>query len=168
MVVPLVLGLFFLSCKKDSFISSPDALLITSADSLKFDTVFTSVGSVTRSLKINNPNGQRLLINSLQLAGGNTSAFTININGNPVSSITDISIDAGDSIYVFVTVNINPNTANLAFIVRDSVQISYNGNNRFVQLEAFGQNANFLRNRVIRGNITWTNQLPYVILAAYR
>jgi hypothetical protein len=35
-------------------------------------------------------------------------------------------------------------------------------------LEAFGQNANFLRNTVIDQNRTWNNQLPYVLLGTIR
>jgi hypothetical protein len=37
-----------------------------------------------------------------------------------------------------------------------------------VQLQAYGQNANFLRNRVLTGNVVWTNNLPYVILGSIR
>ncbi|MBC7889179.1 MAG: hypothetical protein H7Z13_14985 [Ferruginibacter sp.] len=156
------------SCKKDSFITSSDARIATSADSLKYDTVFTSVGTITQSFKISNLNTQKLRLSKLKLMGGAASAFKINVNGIPSSEINNIEIAAEDSIYVFVSVNINPNTANLPFIVRDSIQIMYNGNSRFVQLEAFGQNANFLRNRIIQGNITWTNNLPYVILGSLR
>lgn len=156
----------FTSCKKDSFITSSDARISTSVDSLKFDTVFTSLGSVTQSFKISNSNNQKLRLSSVKLMGGATSSFKLNINGYAATEISDIEIDAEDSIYVFVTTNINPNAANLPFVVRDSIGIVYNGNNRFVQLEAFGQNANFLRNRKITGNITWTNNLPYVILGS--
>lgn len=165
-LLPLTLCLLIAACKKDSFITSGDAGILTSVDSLKYDTVFTSIGSITQSFKINNPNNQKLLLDKVTLMGGAASAFKINVNGVPAAEVSDIEVAAGDSIYVFVTVNINPNTNNLPFIVRDSVQIAYNGNKRFVQLEAFGQNANFLRNRIITGNITWTNNLPYVILGS--
>ena len=96
--------------------------------------------------------------------GGAASEFKININGIAAQEATNIELAAEDSMYVFVTVNINPNLDNLPFIVRDSIEIAYNGNIKFVQLEAFGQNANFLRNRVIDVNTTWNNRLPYVIL----
>ncbi|MEP7142947.1 MAG: hypothetical protein ABI707_08755 [Ferruginibacter sp.] len=164
--LPAVLCLLICSCKKDSFITSGDARIATSVDSLKYDTVFTSIGSITQSFKINNLNSQKLLLSKVKLMGGASSAFKININGVPAKEVNGIEIAAEDSIYVFVTVNINPNTANLPFIVRDSIEITFNGNSRFVQLEAFGQNANFLRNRVIKGNITWSNNLPYVILGS--
>jgi hypothetical protein len=156
----------FTSCNKDSFISSPDATISTSTDMVKFDTVFTSIGSLTQSFKINNTNDQKLLFSGIKLAGGNTSSFKININGVPATQVNDVELAANDSMYVFVTVHIDPNLSGLPFIVKDSIQISYNGNNRFVQLEAYGQNANFLRNGVIREDRTWTNNLPYVILGS--
>ncbi len=100
--------------------------------------------------------------------GGAGSAFNMNVDGNTTNDINNLDIEANDSIYVFVSVTINPNVSNLPFIVSDSIFINYNGNNRYVQLQAFGQNANFLRNRVITGNVVWTNNLPYVILGSLR
>lgn len=157
------LGSFY-SCKKDSFTTSPGAILGTSDEIIRFDTVFTSIGSVTQSFTIRNENDQKLLLNRIKLMGGDASAYKININGLAASEAADIVLAAEDSMYVFVTVNINPNLDNLPFIVKDSIQIQYNGNTRYVQLEAFGQNANFLRNRVINNNTTWNSRLPYVIL----
>ena len=164
--LPVAFFLFISSCKKDSFITTSDALIETSVDSLKYDTVFTSIGSITQSFKISNVNNQRLLLSKVKLAGGATSSFKVNINGYAASEINDIEIAPNDSLYVFVTVNINPNAANLPFVVKDSIQILFNGNSRVIKLEAFGQNANFLRNKIIKGNITWTNNLPYVILGS--
>jgi hypothetical protein len=47
----------------------------------------------------------------------------------PHKEVSDIEIAADDSIYVFVTVNINPNAANLPFVVRgqhrDIIQWKY-------------------------------------------
>ncbi|MEJ7626316.1 MAG: hypothetical protein WKF35_05605 [Ferruginibacter sp.] len=161
----LVSAILFFSCKKDGFITSPDAR-INIADTIKFDTVFTTAGSVTRSFKIFNDNDQRLLISTIKLMGGNTSPFKININGMPADEIRDLEIASNDSIYVFVKVTINPSSANLPFIIRDSILINYNGNTRFVQLEAFGQNANFLRNTIVSGSVNWNKTLPYVILGS--
>ena len=92
--------------------------------------------------------------------GGSASAYHINTNGQPGPEARDIEIAANDSIYIFVSLTINPNSNNLPFIVSDSIRIEYNGNERFVQLEAFGQNARFLRNESITGQVTWTNELP--------
>lgn len=95
--------------------------------------------------------------------GGLSSAYKMNVDGIATTLANDIDLEPNDSVYVFVQVNVNPSTANLPFIIRDSIQISYNGNNRFVQLEAWGQNAHFFRGRIINSNETWVNDLPYVI-----
>jgi hypothetical protein len=156
--------LFLFSCRKDSFITSPDARLTITEDTLKYDTVFTLAGSVTQSFKIINVNKQKLRLNSVRLAGGNGSVFKMNVDGIATTEATNIEIAANDSVYVFVQVNVNPGTGALPFIFRDSILVNYNGNNRKVQLEAWGQNAHFLRNKDILADETWTNDLPYVIL----
>lgn len=156
------------SCKKDSFITSAEARLTITTDSLKYDTVFTTTGSITKSFKIINQNSQKLRLSKVKLMGGTTSAFKININGIAATELNNIEVEANDSIYVFAAVTINPNAANAPFIVSDSILINYNGNNRFVQLQAYGQNAVYLTNKVITGNVTWTNTLPYVILKSLR
>ncbi len=159
----LSVTIFLAACKKDSFITSPDAQVTITADSLKYDTVFTTAGSITQSFKIINENNQKLKISSVKLMGGNSSAYKINADGVTGPEIDNIEVAANDSIYVFVSVVINQNTNNLPFIVQDSIKINYNGNNRWVQLEAWGQNAHFFRNKAVRADETWTNDLPYVI-----
>jgi hypothetical protein len=160
----LLLLLFFMGCKKDTFITSKDAVISLSADTLRFDTVFTTTGSVTQLFKISNNNNQKLKINNVSLKGGAASAFKINVDGVSGPVVAGLELDAHDSLFVFVTVTINPTIAAQPFIMRDSIGIESNGNINFVQLEAWGQNAHFLRNQKITGNITWTNDLPYVIL----
>src|SRR6185295_3616035 len=163
LLITLYVSILFLGCKKDSFITSTDANLSISADTLHYDTVFTSVGSITQSFKIFNDNNQKLRLSSVKLMGGSSSPFNINVDGIATTEATNLEIDANDSLYVFVQVTIDPASANLPFIVRDSIQISFNGNTRLVQLEAWGQNAHFFRNKEINAGETWSNDLPYVI-----
>jgi len=159
-----LLSLYILACKKESFTDSKDAILRPTADTLHFDTVFTTTGSTTQFFKLMNENKQGIRVNTVRLAGGSASPFKINVDGTPGPQINGLEIAGKDSAYVFVTVSINPTAANLPFIVRDSIEISYNGNTTYVQLDAYGQNARFLRNRTINVNETWDNTLPYVIL----
>ena len=163
----ILLALFFLiGCKKDSFITSPDAQVTITADTLKYDTVFTTAGSITQSFKIINENSRKLKLSSVKLMGGNSSPFKINVDGFTEPEVTNLEIAANDSIYVFVSVIVNQNANALPFIIRDSIHINYNGKDRWVQLEAWGQNAHFFRNKKITVNETWLNDLPYVILGS--
>jgi hypothetical protein len=152
--------------KKESFITSPDAQLSLSADTLKFDTVFTTTGSITQVFKIFNDNDQKLRLSSVKLMGGANSYFKINADGFIGPEVSNLEIEARDSLYVFVSISINQNTANLPFIARDSIQVTYNGESRLVQLEAWGQNAHFFRDKIITADETWNNDLPYVILGS--
>jgi hypothetical protein len=152
------------ACKKDTYIRSVDAQIEFSTDTVKFDTVFTSVGSITQSFKILNPNNQKLLLSDVRLMGGSQSAFQINVDGAAGTDHQNITIEADDSLYVFVSVYVNPSNASLAFILSDSIRVSFNGNQFYIQLQAFGQNAHFLTNAVISSNTSWPNDLPYVIL----
>lgn len=153
-----------LSCRKDSFISTPDARVTITVDTLKYDTVFVTAGSITQSFKIINENDRKLRISSVRLMGGNSSAYSINVDGTPGPEVTGLEIEANDSIYVFAQVNVDPGAGNLPFIIRDSIQVSYNGNSKLVQMEAWGQNAHFYRDKEILADETWNNDLPYVIL----
>ncbi len=161
-----ILCLFFIftSCRKEGFITGPGASLGISADTLHFDTVFTTTGSITYFFSIYNENDQKLLLSNVSLAGGASSAFKINVDGYKGPTVSNLEIDANDSLHVFVNVSIDPTASNLPFVIQDSIKVEYNGNTRWVQLEAWGQNANFLRSKIISANETWTNNRPYVIL----
>jgi hypothetical protein len=150
------------SCQKQSNLNG-NAFLFISSDTLSFDTVFTTVGAVTQQVKLINNNSQGIAISSVTLVGGSGSPFIINIDGTPGPSASNLNIPANDSLYIFVTLLVPSGTNPTPFILNDSIRISYNGIIQYIQLNAWGQNAHFLKNAVIQGNTVWPNDLPYVI-----
>ena len=159
----LLILLFSQGCIKDEEPSSnPSYKLSFSTDTLLFDTVFTTVGSTTRYLKVYNPNDKKVNISRIWLAGGTSSQFRINIDGYPSTSVTDLELDSGDSMYVFVKVTVDPTASDAPLIVTDSVLFDINGNLQDVDLAAWGQDAHFfVGNKTIPGL-----SYPYTILAA--
>lgn len=164
-----LLFLFFLtafisSCtKEDSISTDPSAKLEFSADSLLFDTVFTSIGSVTQRIKVFNRGSKALRIENIKLGKGGTSNFQININGTAANELTNVELRAKDSINLFVKVTINPNSDRTPYLVKDSISFLTNGNYQKVLLEAYGQNANFLKDVVLNEDTIWDEGIPYVI-----
>ena len=79
-----------------------DAALTITADTLSFDTVFASVGSVTQNFTIVNPNDRKLKLQTVRLMGGSNSPYKINVDGIASTEVHDVEINAGDSVYVFV------------------------------------------------------------------
>ncbi len=159
-----ILVLLVLSCGKAKLNVSPEAQLEIGRDSLLFDTVFTTAGSITKSFLIKNQNNQKIKISNLQLMGGTTSAFKMNVDGSQGTQFSNIELAANDSMYVFVRVNVNPTAANQPFVIKDSIKLEWNGNTAYKQLEAWGQNAVYIRSTIFQGNVTWTKTRPYVIL----
>lgn len=152
----------FISCKKDKFITNGGNISF-STDTLKFDTVFTTLGSVTRSFKIYNNNNKRIKFDEIRLEVGDTSYFRMNVDGNPTKSIRDVELAPNDSLYIFVALTINPSQNNLPFLLEDKVVVSYNGTQQNVPLQAFGQDAHYINDSTLNTQ-TWINDKPYVIM----
>jgi len=157
------------SCKKKDKIDSNPALELTfSTDTVFFDTVFTTVGSVTQRLMVHNYNTSKVLVSSIRLGGGSNSVFSLNIDGTPSASVSDVEIAANDSIFIFVKVTVNPNNQNTPLVVTDSILFNTNGNLQKVDLVAWGQDAFFYRDKKLTGNITWDSIKPHVIFGYLR
>ena len=168
------------ACKKTNTIN-PDANLKLefSADTVLFDTVFTSLGSATHQLRIYNRHSDDLKISSIRLIGGDNSPYRLNVDGESGIEFYDKIIPAGDSLFSFLRVTINPNDLNTPFVVEDELEFITNGNTQTIKLLAWGQNANYIvADKVVTlGNVdypyhivadslqttVWTNERPYVI-----
>jgi hypothetical protein len=133
-----------------------------SSDTLYFDTVFTTIGSSTLELRARNASNGPLLIDRIWLAGGDESPFRININGNPSSSVENLTIAAGDSIFIFADVEVDPTGNDLPVSVYDSIMFSSGENMSHVILMAWGQDIWLFDNDTIENTI-WSGKKPFVI-----
>ena len=171
------LGIYSFGCYKEQYTSSSDVKLRFSTDTLRFDTVFTTIGSATRSFKIFNDASLPVKISKIKIKSSSGSIFRLNVDGFAAKSLEleEIEIGAKDSIYAFVEVTVNPNQplSVSPFVVTDQVDFVTNGNMQKVTLEAWGQNANYIPNRYANGSLallscqlqeeTWSDPKPYVI-----
>jgi hypothetical protein len=138
-------SILFQNCRKEVFTTDPNQLPRYSTDSLRFDTVFTSLGSATRLFKIYNPHDKFLKIERAYILNGESSFFRVNIDGVSGSDIRNIEIGPNDSIYVFCEVTVDPNLplSLSPFIIIDSLVFEVNKIKQRVVLEAWGQDANY-------------------------
>ena len=178
---PLIKALFLLlllaigACKKEQFTTDGSDKLEFSDAKILFDTVFVSIGSVTKNFRVYNNNNQAIRTN-IHLAGSSAN-FRINVNGLPGRNFNDVEIRANDSIWVFVEVTVDPNNSqSLPFILSDSIVFETNGNVQDVKLAAWGQNAHFIvADHFVHGlppfaivtNYDWDSILPYVIYGGF-
>lgn len=156
-------SLFFQSCRKDEFNTDKTFLLGFSNDTVIFDTIFTSIGTTGQMLMVYNTTSLPVKITSIRLAGGKVSPFRINIDGDAVFQKSDVEIASNDSLYIFVKVTIDPNNVDEPLIRTDSIIFETNGNVQAVKLVAWGQDAYFYNNEVLKGNVVFSNKKPHVI-----
>jgi hypothetical protein len=149
------------SCKKEQFNTDNSALLSFSTDTIQFDTVFTTIGSATQNFKVYNPYKKPIKISSIALADGRF--FRLNINGQSAKHVENVEIDAEDSLFIFVEVNVDPNNQSNPLIVQDSIVFTTNGNKQDVKLVACGQDVNFINGEIIRHDTTWTANKPFLV-----
>ncbi|MCK9399280.1 MAG: hypothetical protein M0Q51_04725 [Bacteroidales bacterium] len=174
--ISLIILLLLFSCQKDPVDNDPGVKLNFSQDTVFFDTVFTSLGSTIQSFTVHNKGKQRISITSIRLAGGTSSFYRMNVDGQAANEVKDIDIDGEDSLYIFCRVTIDPTDERNPFVISDSIVFETNGNIQDVNLVAWGQNANYiLADTYIPGypkfkiiaheneTARWTADKPYVI-----
>ncbi|WP_299253136.1 choice-of-anchor Q domain-containing protein [uncultured Cytophaga sp.] len=161
----IILVLHFFGCKpKDEELSNNVSNRLSfSEDTIFFDTLFASVGSITKRLIVYNPNKNKIRVSSIILAGGSNSPYSIIVNGRSGPLVSDLEILGKDSVYVLVKVLINPSNQNMPFLVSDSILFNTNTNNQKILLETYGQDAHFYKKTTLPCNTTWTNDKPYVL-----
>jgi len=154
------IAIFSCKPKYEKITTSSSAKLSFSQDSILFDTIFSNIGSTTQLVTVYNDNSNAVKT-AVKLGGGSNSSYTIYINGIQTTT-TDIEIDGKDSTIILIKVLINPKDSSLPYLVHDSIVFTTNGNVQSIQLEAYGQDANFVKG-TLGCNITWSDPKPYVL-----
>ena len=170
-----LLTLFIVSsCKKDKLISDANGKLSFSTDEVLFDTVFTTVGSTTKVFKIYNTYKERINVSKIFLALGSNSQFRLNVDGLSAATHSNIEIEGGDSLFLFVQVTVNPTGLNSPLLIKDSIIFETNGNIQHVKLTAVGQDVylhkpdhfsttGFPPYSIIDCDAIWVNDKPHLI-----
>lgn len=144
------------SCIEDGFTTSPDDVLTFSCDSVVFDTVITTQGTITKQFIVYNNSKKQLNISSIKVSGVSDARFYINVDGMKGKEIHDIELRGKDSLYVFVEGYIDELKKDEPQEFTDYVEFVTNGVTQKVTLNAWGQD-------VIRfhGDTIWNDTQLY-------
>tara|TARA_B110000967_G_scaffold113950_2_gene116603 strand:- start:13080 stop:14426 length:1347 start_codon:yes stop_codon:yes gene_type:complete len=108
--------------------------------------VFTTVGSITKRIKVYNDLDEDVRIDEIQLAKSGNSPYRLNIDGEQKDYANDVILRSKDSLHIFVEATIDPNDNNEPLIRTDSIIFSTNGKSQDIDLVAWGQDAHFYYN----------------------
>ena len=184
-----IVSFLFYSCNDDVFEttrSSGD--LKFSRDTIFLDTVFTNIGSSTRTLKIYNKSSHNITIPTIELGRGEQSFYRLNVDGIPGKTFENIDILSKDSIFVFIEATIDFSRVTNP-IYTDSIVFDSGSNLQDVKLVTLVQDAHFLfpkkdaqgiKEKIVLGvnaegeeiaidgfyldgDTEWNNDKPYVV-----
>lgn len=153
----------------DSFTVSPSNVLTFSVDTVKLDTLFSTIPSSTRSFWVYNNSGDGLRNITVRLEGGNQKGFRVNVDGAYLSpeqgyKVSDIEVRNKDSIRVYVELTSAVNYGatpkelkdNLVFVLESGVQ-------QKVALNAWSWDATLLRSPKVESDLTLDSSKPIVV-----
>ena len=170
-IIMCVLGVFGLSACDDidDFTTSPNNLLTFSTDTVRIDTVFSTVPSSMRDFWVSNRSGKGLRCTSVRLEGGNQNGFRVNVDGVYLSpeqgyKANYIEVRNKDSIRVFVEVTTAVNHGDGPKELNDCLVFALeSGVEQKVVLNAWSWDADFVRNKTIDSDYTISAGKPLVV-----
>ncbi|MBQ4508016.1 MAG: hypothetical protein II970_03880 [Paludibacteraceae bacterium] len=152
------------ACQNERVSDNPSMRLSFSADSVWFDTVFTGSGSSTQTVMVYNRNKNAVRISDITLKG---EWFHINLDGeNDKSRLHDMTLNGGDSLFLFVRVHVPEQNENTPVVVTDTIWFFTNGNKQAISLLAYGQDVHVIKTdgrRTETGEMTFDNDKPWLV-----
>lgn len=155
-----LLSYFFTSCKKPTISYLQNGDLLFSADTIRFDTLFTTLTSPTKRLLVYNQTDENLLIDEISLLGGDNSEFKLIIDGLATQKQTNYELRKRDSFYIFI--QLIPTRTQEGTII-DYLHVKTGVKEWFIPLIAYVLDAYFIRDSVLICNTTFPTDKPIVI-----
>ncbi len=149
----------------DSFTTSSGNRLTFSEDTVRFDTLFSTVPSATQVFWVRNESGDGIRIRTARLERSNQSGYRVNVDGmylDPVGS--DFEVRKGDSILVFVEITTRETHADEPQLVEDNLIFTLeSGVEQRVNLRTYSWDAIKLTNLVVSRDTTIESSKPVVL-----
>ncbi|WGH75565.1 hypothetical protein P8625_16130 [Tenacibaculum tangerinum] len=183
-ILAIILATLVASCRKDFTTVPSYGKLQFSKDTVFLDTVFSTIGSSTYTLKVYNKSNKNITIPEIKLENGTASNYRLNVDGVPGNTHENIGILANDSLYIFIETTIDFSTVTNP-LHTDKILFDNGENQQDVDLVTLVQDAHFIfpsknsmgiekltingQETAIQGRfltdeeLTFTNEKPYVI-----
>ena len=149
----------------DSFTKDPSQRLSFSSDTIRLDTLFSQVPSVTYTFWVHNNSNDGLRITEARLENGNLTGFRVNVDGtflNPVGR--NFEVRKGDSLRVFVEITSYDTHSLDPKLVEDNLMLTLeSGTVQKVNLRTYSWDAEKVTNLEVTEDMTIESEKPLVI-----
>ena len=145
--------------------------LTFSADTVKFDTVFTTLRTVTKRLWVYNRNPRAVSVDLVSLDNPAASPYTLLINGDLRQTASGVYIRGNDSLLILVRALLKDNGqagAAKKYVLEEKLNFRTNGQDQHVLLRSFGQNIYLHNNATLTCGEIWRSDRPHVLYGTVR
>jgi len=164
------------ACTDDDgdFTTSSAAMLTFSTDTVKLDTVFTTVGSRTYDFWVYNHSGHGLRLSNVRLEHGNQTGFRVNVDGTYLdntlgSQVSGLEVRSGDSLRVFVELTAPRNGLAEPLLIQDRLLFSLeSGRQQHVTLWGHAWDAIITDSLTVSNDTLIDTATPIVIMRGLR
>ena len=163
----LSLSVMFYACSDyDSYSTNPSFRLGFSEDTVRFDTLISTIPSPTKTLYVFNNNSDGVRVSNIRLLKGSESFFRVNVDGEFLAQGTgnDYLIRKNDSIIVRIEVTTPESGSTDTVSYSDELLFSLeNGTQQRVLLTAGSVDAYIIHGMLVDSNTTLNTDKPYLI-----
>lgn len=133
------------SCRKDFEYAPSEGNLSFSKDTVYLNTVFSSLGSSTYTLKVFNDTKDDIIIPTISLKNGSNSYYRLNVDGVAGKEFSNVPIYAQDSLFVLIetTIEITDNSVK-ELLYTDAIQFDKEPFQQSIELVTLAKDAIFL------------------------
>lgn len=163
-----IMACMLTACRDERISDDPSLQLRLSVDTLRFDTVFSGMGTATMQVMLRNPHGNAMRIDRVwQDSTGDNRFFYLNVSGETdLSRLDGMTLRGGDSLYIFARVAVDARNEDNPYLLEDALHFSANSHVTTLRLEAYGQDVHLIRSiskRTDTTDYTFTAKRPYLI-----
>jgi len=166
-ILLVITSLLIVACDdSDRWTTQPNALLVFSTDSIKFDTIITGQSSSTKTLIAFNDGKDGLRNIAVKLKEGSSSHFRVNVDGQYLYEGTgnDFEVRGNDSIVIRAEVKLpDMGDAEIRHYEDRLIFTLESGVKEEIVLTAEGMNVKILRGKVFEEDETLEAGMPYLI-----
>ena len=154
---------YFCTPKEELISSSFEDRLTFSLDTLRFDTLISTLKSTTKRLTLKNPNKNAVKVDRIDLENQKNSTYVLYINGVKTNYIENQVINGNDSLLILVEVDLKQTKQDEPILISEKINFFTNGNHQSVILETWAQDVNFIGKTTIDNNETFDSPKPYYL-----
>ena len=149
----------------DSFSSSTGNRLSFSEDTIRFDTLFSTIPSATQTFWVRNQSDDGIRIRTARLERSNQSGYRVNVDGtylDPVGS--DFEVRKGDSILVFVEITTHETHSMEPQLVEDNLIFTLeSGAEQRVNLQTYSWDAQKIADLIVKQDTVIESSAPILV-----